>query len=51
MAKAERKRINFSDAWREAKELIITHRSRLSVGASLMLIGRLPGLVLPGSSK
>jgi hypothetical protein len=25
MAKAERMRINFSDAWREAKELIIIH--------------------------
>ena len=39
------------DTWREAKELIIAHRSQLALGGVLMLISRLVGLVLPASSK
>ena len=45
------KRIKLSDAWREAKGLIVAHRWRLALGALLMLINRLVGLVLPISSK
>ena len=40
-----------SDAWREAKTLIIAHRRRLAFGGALMLINHLVGLVLPASSK
>ncbi|HEY0170676.1 MAG TPA: ABC transporter ATP-binding protein [Pyrinomonadaceae bacterium] len=40
-----------SQSWRDAKELIWAHRSRLSVGMALMLVNRLSGLVLPASSK
>src|SRR5262245_29958745 len=40
-----------SDALWEAKELVVAHRSRLALGALLMLVNRLVGLVLPASSK
>src|SRR5262249_54003488 len=46
-----KKRFKFSDAWREAKNLILAHRWRLALGAVLMIISRLVGLVLPASSK
>jgi subfamily B ATP-binding cassette protein MsbA len=42
---------NYSNAWREARELVWRHRRRLAVGLLLMLINRLAGLVLPGSSR
>jgi ABC-type multidrug transport system fused ATPase/permease subunit len=42
---------NYSNAWREARTLIWQHRRRLSFGLVLMLINRLAGLVLPGSSR
>ncbi|MET0624328.1 MAG: ABC transporter ATP-binding protein [Pyrinomonadaceae bacterium] len=45
------KRPSPSQAWRDARELIWAHRSRLSVGMALMLVNRLSGLVLPASSK
>src|SRR5262249_61929599 len=49
--KEKKKRINMSDAWREARALVVAHRGRLALGAVLMLINRLVGLVLPASSK
>ncbi|MCI0392521.1 MAG: ABC transporter ATP-binding protein/permease [Acidobacteria bacterium] len=51
MAEEKKKRIGMSDAWREAKDLVVAHRGRLAFGAGLMLINRLVGLVLPASSK
>jgi len=42
---------NYSNAWREARELIWRHRRRLLLGLALMMVNRLVGLVLPGSSK
>jgi subfamily B ATP-binding cassette protein MsbA len=42
---------NYSNAWREARELIWHYRGRLGVGLGLMLVNRFAGLVLPGSSK
>jgi subfamily B ATP-binding cassette protein MsbA len=51
MAEPEKKSLRFSDAWREARELVLAHRWRLALGAVLMLINRLVGLVLPASSK
>src|SRR5687767_12941852 len=47
----EKKKISLSQAWRDAKELIWAHRSRLALGMALMLVNRLVGLVLPASSK
>jgi subfamily B ATP-binding cassette protein MsbA len=51
MAEEKKKRLKFSDAWRESKELIVAHRWRLTTGGVLMLVNRLVGLVLPASSK
>ncbi|MBO0724529.1 MAG: ABC transporter ATP-binding protein, partial [Blastocatellia bacterium] len=51
MAEKKKKRMRFSDAWREARQLVIAHRGRLAFGAALMLINRLVGLVMPASSK
>ena len=51
MAVEKKKLIGMSDAWREAKDLVISHRARLVLGAALMLVNRLVGLVLPASSK
>jgi subfamily B ATP-binding cassette protein MsbA len=42
---------NYSNAWREARQLIWQHRSRLALGLGLMLVSRLAGLVLPWSSR
>ncbi|MGH7521096.1 MAG: ABC transporter ATP-binding protein [Gemmatimonadales bacterium] len=42
---------NYSNAWREARDLIWQYRRRLGLGLGLMLINRFAGLVLPGSSK
>lgn len=46
-----KKRFSPSAAWRESQELLAAHRWRLALGAGLMLINRLVGLVLPASTK
>ncbi|HMV48974.1 MAG TPA: ABC transporter ATP-binding protein [Blastocatellia bacterium] len=51
MAEPKKKRFNPSEAWREARELVIAHRRRLALGAVLMMVNRLVGLVLPASTK
>ena len=47
----KKKKITFSIAWREARELIWRYRGRLLLGFAIMLVSRLAGLVLPASSK
>ncbi len=47
----KKKKITFSKAWLDARELVWTHRWRLALGGVLMIISRLAGLVLPASSK
>jgi ABC-type multidrug transport system fused ATPase/permease subunit len=49
--KPVKKKVTFSLAWREARDLIWRYRGRLAVGFAIMLVGRLAGLVLPASSK
>jgi ABC-type multidrug transport system fused ATPase/permease subunit len=49
--KSKKKGINYQRAWSEARELVWRHRKSLTIGLVLMLINRLSGLVLPGSSK
>jgi ABC-type multidrug transport system fused ATPase/permease subunit len=49
--KKDKKKINVSNAWQEAKALIWARRWRLSLGLALMLVNRLAGLVLPWTSK
>ncbi len=51
MAEENKKRLNFSSAWRDARDLVWSHRYRLAVGMLLMILNRLVGLVLPASSK
>jgi ABC-type multidrug transport system fused ATPase/permease subunit len=51
MAEEKKMRFILSDAGREAMRLIVTQRSRLALGALLMLINRLLGLAMPASSK
>ena len=47
----DKKKIKLSSVWRDAREIVWTHRWRLALGGFLMLISRLAGLVLPASSK
>src|SRR5688572_21154778 len=51
MAPEHKKKIRWSSAWQEARELIWAHRKRLMLGAVLMLINQAMGLVLPASTK
>jgi ABC-type multidrug transport system fused ATPase/permease subunit len=47
----KKKRPSLDAVWREARELVWAHRSRLGLGFLLMIVNRLAGLVLPASSK
>ncbi len=47
----KKKKLNLKKAWKEARRLMWHHRKRLAIGFSLMIVSRLAGLVLPGSSK
>jgi ABC-type multidrug transport system fused ATPase/permease subunit len=46
-----KKKVDTQAAWREFRELLWTHRRRLTVGLTLMMISRLSGIVLPALSK
>lgn len=48
---AEAGKLRVPIVWREARELIWSHRARLAVGFGLMFFNRMLGLVLPASSK
>ncbi|HEY8548824.1 MAG TPA: ABC transporter ATP-binding protein [Vicinamibacterales bacterium] len=50
-AQQTRKKIRWSEAWQEASALVWARRGRLALGLLLMLVNRLSGLVLPGTSK
>src|SRR6266496_536005 len=47
----EKKKVRWSSAWADARELVWAHRSRLALGAVLMLVNQAMGLVLPASTK
>ncbi len=49
--KQEKKKLDLGQVWREAREVIWTRRRRLALGSVIMIVNRLAGLVLPGSSK
>src|SRR6266699_44432 len=51
MAEEKKKTVRWSSAWADARELIWAHRSRLALGAVLMLVNQAMGLVLPASTK
>src|ERR1044072_2915209 len=50
MPDAKRK-IRWSSAWSDARELVWAHRRRLALGAGLMIVNQAMGLVLSGSTK
>jgi len=47
----KKKKITFSLAWRESRELIWRYRGRLALGFLIMVVNQLASLVLPASSK
>ena len=51
ITKPKKKRVNPKDAWRDARDLIWSHRYRLALGMLLMIVNRLVGFVLPATSK
>ena len=48
---AKKKKVDYANAWQEARVLIASRSGRLTLGLALMLVNRLAGLVLPASSK
>jgi ABC-type multidrug transport system fused ATPase/permease subunit len=48
---AKKKKVDYANAWPEAKALVLAHRGRLALGLFLMLINRIAGMVLPATSK
>src|ERR1043166_4569065 len=46
-----KKKIRWSSAWADARELVWAHRRRLMLGAILMIVNQAMGLVLPASTK
>src|SRR3954466_4489704 len=48
---AKKKKVDYANAWQEARVLIVARSGRLTLGLVLMLINRVAGLVLPASSK
>src|ERR1043165_2156371 len=47
----KKKKIKWSSAWADARELVWAHRRRLMLGAVLMIVNQAMGLVLPASTK
>ena len=47
----KKKKVDYSNAWAEAKKIIWGARWRLLFGSILMLVSRLAGMVLPASMK
>ena len=46
-----KKRVDYGNAWQEARTLIVARRGRLALGLALMLVNRVAGMVLPATSK
>ncbi|MGH9820023.1 MAG: ABC transporter ATP-binding protein, partial [Pyrinomonadaceae bacterium] len=51
MAEEKKKKVNYSGAWKEARNLVWSARWRLLLGSILLLVSRLAGMVLPASTK
>src|SRR5262249_23109314 len=48
---AKKKKVDYGNAWEEARTLILARTGRLTLGLVLMLINRLAGRILPATSK
>src|SRR3954449_6959243 len=46
-----KKTVDYSNAWQEARTLILARRGRLALGLALMMVNRVAGLILPATSK
>ena len=46
-----KKKVDYANAWQEARVLIVSRSGRLTLGLLLMLINRVAGMVLPATSK
>jgi subfamily B ATP-binding cassette protein MsbA len=46
-----KRKVDFSTAWSEARQLMWARRGRLALGMGLMLVSRVAGLVLPATPK
>ena len=46
-----KKKVDYANAWQEARVLIVARRGRLAIGLALMLVNRVAGMVLPATSK
>jgi ABC-type multidrug transport system fused ATPase/permease subunit len=51
LADGGKRRIRFSTAWHESKQLIWARRWRLAIGILMMVVSRIAGLVLPATPK
>jgi subfamily B ATP-binding cassette protein MsbA len=49
--KPAKRKVDFSTAWREARQLMWARRGRLALGLGLMVVSRIAGLVLPATPK
>lgn len=47
----QKKKVDYSSAWAEARKIIWNARWRLLLGSVLLLVSRLAGMVLPASTK
>ncbi|MDQ2932353.1 MAG: ABC transporter ATP-binding protein/permease [Gemmatimonadota bacterium] len=47
----EKRKIDYNNAWAEARELIWAHRKKLAIAFPLMVINQAAGFVLPASAK
>jgi len=50
-AAKKKRKIRFSTAWAESKQLIWARRWRLALGLGLMVVSRIAGLVMPATPK
>jgi subfamily B ATP-binding cassette protein MsbA len=51
MASEDKRKLTAHSVWRDAKTIMWRYRRRLALGFVVMLVNRMAGLVLPGSSK
>ncbi len=51
MPEKKKRKLGWHTVWRESKEVIWARRYRLAVGLVLLIISRLAGMVLPGTTK
>ena len=51
MSEKKKRKLGWGTVWRESREIIWARRYRLGVGLVLLIVSRLAGMVLPGTTK